>query len=156
METPNLYNSLNIAEKIKYCAKQQNISIKEMLVNLKLGSNTMSNMRHGRMIASDSLAKIADYLAVPVDYLLGRGVFANWDRIMDNKKHIIGVLEDKSQYAKELDLNNQPEIVLMYFLSALFAKIDISDDNEEINLYPYVLPSQFDELLKPPPEEQEE
>lgn len=43
-----------------------------MLEELDLGSNTMSHMRHGRAIASDSLAKIADYLDCSVDYLLGR------------------------------------------------------------------------------------
>ena len=67
-----MYNSLNIAETIKSRAKAQNVIIKNMLVELELGSNTMSNMRHGRTIASDSLACIADYLDCSVDYLLGR------------------------------------------------------------------------------------
>ncbi|UQA28483.1 helix-turn-helix domain-containing protein [Flavonifractor plautii] len=43
-----------------------------MLSDLSLGSNTMSNLRHYRMIAADSLARIADYLDCSVDYLLGR------------------------------------------------------------------------------------
>lgn len=67
-----MYKSLNIADFIKMRAKQQGIVIKDMLLELELGSNTMSNMRHGRMIAADSLAKIADYLDCSVDYLLGR------------------------------------------------------------------------------------
>ena len=72
MTACNLYNSLNIADRIKLRAKNQKVIIKEMLVALELGSNTMSNMRHGRTIASDSLARIADYLNCSVDYLLGR------------------------------------------------------------------------------------
>lgn len=72
MTACNLYNSLNIANRIKLRAKNQKVIIKEMLVALELGSNTMSNMRHGRTIASDSLARIADYLNCSVDYLLGR------------------------------------------------------------------------------------
>jgi DNA-binding Xre family transcriptional regulator len=72
METVILYNSLNIAEKIKIRSRSQGIAIKDMLVELELGSNTMSHMRHGRTIASDSLARIADYLDCSVDYLLGR------------------------------------------------------------------------------------
>lgn len=67
-----MYNSLNIAEKIKVRSRSQNIVVKDMLVELGLGSNTMSHMRHGRAIASDSLARIADYLGCSVDYLLGR------------------------------------------------------------------------------------
>ena len=72
MSNQNLYESLNIAENIKTRAKQQGIVLKEMLTALNLGSNTMSNMRHNRMIAADSLARIADYLDCSVDYLLGR------------------------------------------------------------------------------------
>lgn len=43
-----------------------------MLVAYDLGSNTMSALYHGKSIALDSLAKIADYLDCSVDYLLGR------------------------------------------------------------------------------------
>lgn len=67
-----MYKSLNIAETIKLRAKEKDISLKTMLSDLSLGSNTMSNMRHDRMIAADSLARIADYLDCSVDYLLGR------------------------------------------------------------------------------------
>ena len=67
-----MYKSLNIAEMIKSRAKEKNISLKTMLSDLSLVSNTMSNMRHDRMIAADSLARIADYLDCSVDYLLGR------------------------------------------------------------------------------------
>lgn len=72
MENQILYDSLNIAERIKVRSRYQNIAIKDMLAELGLGSNTMSHMRHGRAIASDSLARIADYLDCSVDYLLGR------------------------------------------------------------------------------------
>ena len=67
-----MYKSLNIAEAIKARAKEKKIALKDMLADLELGSNTMSNMRHDRMIAADSLARIADYLDCSVDYLLGR------------------------------------------------------------------------------------
>ncbi len=67
-----MYNSHNIATNIKTTAKEKNIIIKQMLSDCELGSNTMSAMYHGKSIASDSLARIADYLGCSVDYLLGR------------------------------------------------------------------------------------
>ena len=67
-----MYDSHDIATIIKATAKEKNIVIKQMLNDCKLGSNTMSAMYHGKSIASDSLARIADYLDVSVDYLLGR------------------------------------------------------------------------------------
>lgn len=71
-EVFSLYDSTNIAFMIKRVAKEKNIIIKDMLIDCDLGSNTMSSLRHGKSIAYDSLAKIADYLKVSVDYLLGR------------------------------------------------------------------------------------
>lgn len=67
-----MYTSHNLATKIKETAKNKNIVIKQMLNDCDLGSNTMSAMYHGKSIAFDSLARIADYLDCSVDYLLGR------------------------------------------------------------------------------------
>ena len=67
-----MYNSYNIAENIKTIAKNKKIIIKNMLKECNLGRNTLSHLYDGNMIAADSLAKIADYLDVSVDYLLGR------------------------------------------------------------------------------------
>lgn len=72
MSDISLYNSTDIADRIKNVAKSKKVQIKIMLSDVGIGSNTMSNLRHDRMIASDSLAKIADYLDCSVDYLLGR------------------------------------------------------------------------------------
>lgn len=42
-----MYNSHDIAKAIKEVAKTKNITIKEMLSELELGSNSMSAMYHG-------------------------------------------------------------------------------------------------------------
>ncbi len=67
-----MYNSLQLANSIKSSAKSKGVSIGELLKSCELSINTMSNLNHGKSIAFDSLAKIADYLNVSVDYLLGR------------------------------------------------------------------------------------
>lgn len=68
-----MYNSADIAERIRAVAKSKNIYIKVMLINLGLSINTLSNMStRGSFPKSDSLARIADYLGCSVDYLLGR------------------------------------------------------------------------------------
>ena len=66
-----MYNSNNIAERIKTLSKSKGISIKKLLSDVGLGFNTMANMKKS-MPKADNLAKIADYLDVSVDYLLGR------------------------------------------------------------------------------------
>lgn len=72
MNNENLYNSPNVANTIKENAKSKGISLKELLSRCELGSNTFSHMLHGKAIAFDSLAKIADCLNCSVDFLLGR------------------------------------------------------------------------------------
>lgn len=66
-----MYNSSNVAERIKATAKRNGVSVKEVLENVGLGFNTMSNMKTS-MPKADNLARIADYLGCSVDYLLGR------------------------------------------------------------------------------------
>jgi DNA-binding Xre family transcriptional regulator len=67
-----LYNSINIAENIKIIAIKKKVTLKKMLSDCGLGLNAMSALNKGSMIAADSLAKIADYLDVSVDFLLSR------------------------------------------------------------------------------------
>lgn len=66
-----MYNSANVAERIKELAKVRNISVKQLLLDVGLGFNTMANMKNS-MPKADNLAKIADCLDCSVDYLLGR------------------------------------------------------------------------------------
>ena len=69
---PVLYISPNVANKIKNLAKARGIVLKDMLSDLQMGSNTFSHMLHGKAVAFDTLARIADYLDCSVDYLLDR------------------------------------------------------------------------------------
>lgn len=66
-----MYSSQIIAERIKYVAHSKGITIGTMLDKISLGKNTMTNFKTS-MPKADNLAKIADYLGVSVDYLLGR------------------------------------------------------------------------------------
>ena len=68
MTTENLYDSIALAENIKIQAKARNIQLKDMYAELGMSKGVLSNLRTGRMIAADSLARIADYL------LMGRTV----------------------------------------------------------------------------------
>lgn len=67
-----MLNSQNVAERIKEQAKLKGVSIKKLLEDCELGANTVGKMANGTDVFSQTLAKIADYLNVSVDYLLGR------------------------------------------------------------------------------------
>ena len=65
-------SSQQIADLIRVLVKKREFSVSKMLTEIGLGKNVMSHLDNGSMIKADSLGKIADYLDVPVDYLLGR------------------------------------------------------------------------------------
>ena len=67
----NLVNPSDIAKRIKMLAKNKGVSIKKMLEDVGLGSNTMSNMKTS-VPQADNLLKIANYFDCSVDYLLGK------------------------------------------------------------------------------------
>lgn len=71
-----MYSPQDLAQVIKEILQSKNIKTKDMLEACGLGINTLSNLNHNKAISFDSLAKIADYLDVSVDYLLGRDDYA--------------------------------------------------------------------------------
>ena len=105
MSDEKMYNSHDLAISIKTRAAVKKISLKQMLIDCNLGSNTMSALYHGKSIAFDSLAKIADYLNCSVDYLLGRTDNPEINK-NNEKTHIIKIAARNGSY-KELALNDE-------------------------------------------------
>lgn len=67
-----MYNQQEIACRIKSTAKSKNIILKNMLSEIELGVNIISQFSKGSEMSYLNLSKIADYLDCSVDYLLGR------------------------------------------------------------------------------------
>lgn len=67
-----MYETKEIAKRIKDRVKFCGFNLKTMLAELGFGINLISQLSGGQNIASINLAKIADYLDCSVDYLLGR------------------------------------------------------------------------------------
>lgn len=67
-----MYNSQEIASRIKSIAKSQGKPLGEVLSSCGLGKNTISKISNGTDILTLNFAKIADSLNCSIDYLLGR------------------------------------------------------------------------------------
>ena len=125
------YVSFNIALRIKEVAKKRDIVLRQMLEEIGLSKGTMDNLRTS-MPKADNLAKIADYLDVSMDYLMGRTDEpdiknnSNIIRINSgNSSHISDIANVKisqvssediaeiSEMLKDLSLVQRSEIVLM-------------------------------------------
>ena len=68
----NICDLPDVAERIKKIVALRGTSVSAMLKDCNLGKNTIDKMSNGSDIFVSNLAKIADYLDVSVDYLLGR------------------------------------------------------------------------------------
>lgn len=67
-----MYNTAEIANRIKARAKQQKKTLGDILTVYGLGVNTVTNIKNGKEISYLNFARIADELGCSVDYLLGR------------------------------------------------------------------------------------
>ena len=67
-----MYNSQDVVKNIKLVAKEQGKAVGKMLEDCGLSKNALSSMQSGYLPRTENLCKIADYLNVSVDYLLGR------------------------------------------------------------------------------------
>lgn len=96
-----MYNSQDVASRIKSLAKFKKISTGKMLSDCDLSKNALSTMQSGGFLPrTESLAKIADYLDCSVDYLLGRDKFvtshkaADYDKLdIEDKAEIRGIIK---------------------------------------------------------------
>lgn len=66
-----MLDTVEIAKKIKSCAKNKGIRLCDMLKDLGLSVNAISNLSAGSGMSYIDFANIADYLGVSVDMLLG-------------------------------------------------------------------------------------
>ena len=81
-----MYNSANVAERIRTMLRIRKSTAKKMLKELGLGDNMMTMMRTS-MPKADNLAKIADYLDCSVDYLLERTDVPEVNRPTDSSEN---------------------------------------------------------------------
>ena len=122
-----MYISAEIAEKIKLIAKQKNISIKKMLLDIGLGTNTMSNMKTS-FPKTDSLAKIADYLDCSMDYLLDREKINEYYESKEDSK-LIGLYQS---------LNLEGKYRVLEYLELMSSQDKYKKDNYNENIATFI------------------
>ena len=140
-----MYSTIEIAQKIKELAVSKGIVLQKMFADLNFTANTMTNLYDGRMIKSDRLAKIADYLDCSVDYLLGRipqqkysidlsTLNSNEQTMLNTFRHLS--LLDQHAAIKHLQFllsESSPTQSISTNTTSTAARNDISDTPIEIN-----------------------
>lgn len=101
-----MYDPKQTGELIKLESKKKDKSVLQVLSECGVNRNAVSSMTtRGSWISPDSLALIADYLGVSVDYLLGRTV--SEETLTEDERKLISALrshpEMKQAVLKLLD-----------------------------------------------------
>ena len=94
-----MYNTQDIANRIKQKTKENNSTVKALLEVCDLNKNCIASIANGSDIGYQSFVKIADYLGCSVDYLLGRDIKNNApdDNIRNAIFEIINNLPDEKR-----------------------------------------------------------
>lgn len=100
-----MYTSQDTKDRIKDICRQRGINMELMLVDCGLGVNAIRQINDKKGMASYSLAKIADYLDVSVDYLLGRSESPNPAR--DALLKMVSEIDDPEELRLLLDIVNK-------------------------------------------------
>ena len=83
-----------IIDRVKELAKEENISINKLLSNCQLNSNFITNLqRRGTIPSVESIAKIAHYFNVPIDFIIGNPPFECWEEINEYRGQFLNDLK---------------------------------------------------------------
>lgn len=135
---------MELSKALKRCRKFKHITQKQAAAAAGVTESMYQFYEYGKNEPTARiLIALADYFDVPLDYLVGRGLFKNWEEIMENKAFILPILQDELPFLKNIDLNDLDEQMLMRLLPTMVQKVDISgtgDDKKiELTLYPLYL-----------------
>lgn len=109
-----------ISSIIKKIVSEKPFTMSKMLSDIGLGRNTISHMDNGSMLKSDSLAKIADYLNVSTDYLLGTTPTV---QAFDENDNVV-VIDDETRDIID-SLRTNPEMKILFSVTKKATKEDI-------------------------------
>lgn len=95
-----MYNAQSTADIIKKLLIDRKITGKQMAQDCGLGVNVLSNIRRGDVKSIETFEKIADYLGVSVDYLLGRSEAIKKEPALDRQAQTGTLQQIEDEYGQ--------------------------------------------------------
>ncbi|MFG6383429.1 MAG: helix-turn-helix transcriptional regulator [Lachnospiraceae bacterium] len=131
---------MNFNEHLKATRKRFGVTQKSISSYIGVNLRTYQRYEEGKIKPLVStLIKITEYFGIPIDCLLGKGFYSNWEEIIPYKDKILTalnkILKDLSpEIAERLDLTSLTESELAYFLPNIAEKITLDDKTITITL----------------------
>lgn len=99
-----------------------------------ISSATITKWKNGAIPNSDFVTKIAEYFNIPTDYLLGNGIFKNWDDLLRRKSEIIEAISIATSRLSKDMLNGLDDIAFAKLVFAFNVSIQEHGDGLGITL----------------------
>lgn len=126
-----------IGDRLKTLRLQKKYTQKAIAEAVNITEVSYQRYEYGTVRPSiDTLIALADFFDVPLDFLVGRGIFADVDKLMECKDFIFQYLENKYSIVKKYNLSKLDYISLLRVFDLLIEKIDINGD--EITIFPRI------------------
>lgn len=123
------------ARRVRSLRTQRHISQDDLAKALSVTKTYVSDIERGRRTTPlEKCHEIADFFNVSLDYLTGKGIFAQWEKIMECKDVIINQLIHDVPALEQYDLFHVDERELMHIFPALIHDISIKETQKGLQI----------------------
>lgn len=121
---------------LKFLREKRHLSQKDMAVFLNISVNSYQRYEYGtREPNLLAISQISDFFQVPTDFLLGSGVFSNWEEIFHNKSVIIAAISGVAPKIGALLIDSDDITLFIKVLSQLVEKVVFDLKNQQVHVF---------------------
>lgn len=119
------------AKRLNKTRKDRGITAQQMADKLNTGIRNYRKYESGDANPTlEGITAISNILEVSADYLLGIGIFADWEEIMENRDMVTVAIETHFPEFKKYRLHDMNEQQLMTILPAFISQVEFKENNE--------------------------
>lgn len=119
-----------LGQKLKLLREQKGLSQDEVCRHLNIEQSTLANYENDKRTPKiDILGKIAAFYNIPTDYLLGAGIFSDWDKLLENKNSIIKHISIMASQLSSDILNGLDDISFAKLVYAFNINLHSNEDD---------------------------
>lgn len=128
-----MFDKNNLSVRLYALRKAKGVNQATLGESVGVSLHAISKIEKGERAASiEVLCALADYFDVPLDYLTGRGIFENWEKIMQYKDVVLQLLYEqyrdlKSPVLTFRALDDLDEKTLMRVLPAIIERVEVDE-----------------------------
>ena len=135
-----MFSKEGFSDRLKSLRVGKGLKQRELAAIVGIRNTTISMMESGeRGPSAEVLCALADYFDVPLDYLTGRGLYAQWEELRPFARPILEALRDilrSNDVALDIPQSDADcEMLLLRLMPAMLSRITISQDHT-ISLFP--------------------